>query len=117
MALLTFGEGYHNYHHKFQWDYRNGTKWYNFDPSKWIIKTLSFLNVTHSLRKAPGYSILRAKIDTLNQKIENMSVRDFDNIYKSDIKSLTDSAMKNLDLWKRIDLKYKLFKSNKIYLD
>ena len=114
MALLTFGEGYHNYHHKFQWDYRNGTKWYNFDPSKWIIKTLSFLNVTYSLRKAPGYSILRAKIDTLNQKIENMSVRNFDNIYKSDIKSLTDSAMKNLDLWKRIDLKYKLFKKKDI---
>ena len=43
-----------------------------------------------------------------------MSVRNFDNIYKSDIKSLTDSAIKNLDLWKRIDLKYKLFKKKDI---
>jgi hypothetical protein len=24
LALLTMGEGYHNYHHEFQHDYRNG---------------------------------------------------------------------------------------------
>ncbi|MEO2053866.1 MAG: acyl-CoA desaturase [Nitrospira sp.] len=37
ISLLTFGEGYHNYHHNFPRDYRNGPKWYNFDPSKWVI--------------------------------------------------------------------------------
>jgi len=37
ISLLTFGEGYHNYHHNFPRDYRNGPKWYNFDPSKWLI--------------------------------------------------------------------------------
>src|SRR5436190_6171417 len=26
MALFTFGEGYHNFHHEFQHDYRNGVK-------------------------------------------------------------------------------------------
>ena len=51
MALFTFGEGYHNYHHKFQFDYRNGIKWYSFDPSKWVIKTLSYLRLTYKLRK------------------------------------------------------------------
>ena len=25
-AIFTMGEGYHNYHHEFQWDYRNGGK-------------------------------------------------------------------------------------------
>lgn len=37
ISLITFGEGYHNYHHNFPRDYRNGPKWYNFDPSKWLI--------------------------------------------------------------------------------
>ena len=41
MALLTFGEGYHNYHHEFQHDYRNGVKPWQFDPTKWAIWTLS----------------------------------------------------------------------------
>ena len=37
MALLTFGEGYHNYHHEFQHDYRNGVKPWQFDPTKWAL--------------------------------------------------------------------------------
>lgn len=41
LALLTFGEGYHNYHHTFSGDYRNGVKWYQFDPPKYLIWLLS----------------------------------------------------------------------------
>ena len=43
ISLITFGEGYHNYHHMYQSDYRNGPKWYNFDPSKWLIYSLSLV--------------------------------------------------------------------------
>ena len=32
LAFLTYGEGYHNYHHLFQWDYRNGVRWWQYDP-------------------------------------------------------------------------------------
>ena len=52
VSLLTFGEGYHNYHHTYQSDYRNGPRWYNFDPSKWLIYTLSLLGLANSLRTA-----------------------------------------------------------------
>jgi stearoyl-CoA desaturase (delta-9 desaturase) len=52
VSLLTFGEGYHNYHHSYQSDYRNGPRWYNFDPSKWLIFTLSLLGLANSLRLA-----------------------------------------------------------------
>ena len=52
VSLLTFGEGYHNYHHTHQSDYRNGPRWYNFDPSKWLIVTLSQLGLAWSLRTA-----------------------------------------------------------------
>lgn len=50
VSLVTFGEGYHNYHHTYQTDYRNGPRWYNFDPSKWLIYTLSLLRLASSLR-------------------------------------------------------------------
>jgi stearoyl-CoA desaturase (delta-9 desaturase) len=52
VSLLTFGEGYHNYHHTYQSDYRNGPRWYNFDPSKWLIYTLSLVGLASSLRTA-----------------------------------------------------------------
>ena len=32
ISFLSVGEGYHNYHHTYSRDYRNGWKWYNFDP-------------------------------------------------------------------------------------
>ncbi len=51
ISLLTFGEGYHNYHHMYQSDYRNGAQWYNFDPSKWLIWTLSKLGLAYDLRR------------------------------------------------------------------
>lgn len=50
LAVLTFGEGYHNYHHTIANDYRNGIRWYHFDPTKWIIWTSSKLGLTSELR-------------------------------------------------------------------
>ena len=50
VSLVTFGEGYHNYHHTYQSDYRNGPRWYNFDPSKWLIFMLSKIGLASSLR-------------------------------------------------------------------
>ncbi|MEC4675256.1 MAG: fatty acid desaturase [Nitrospirota bacterium] len=51
VSLITFGEGYHNYHHMYQSDYRNGSMWYNFDPSKWLIYGLSKMGLASSLRR------------------------------------------------------------------
>ncbi len=49
ISLITFGEGYHNYHHSYPRDYRNGPKWYNFDPSKWLIFSLSLIRLAKNL--------------------------------------------------------------------
>ncbi|SMY34558.1 acyl-CoA desaturase [Photobacterium andalusiense] len=50
IAWLTFGEGYHNYHHIFENDYRNGIRWWQFDPTKWLIKSCSWLGWTTNLK-------------------------------------------------------------------
>lgn len=61
LALFTFGEGYHNFHHEFQHDYRNGVKPWNFDPTKWIIWTLSKLSLVRNLRRVPADKIRLAE--------------------------------------------------------
>ena len=76
MAFFTFGEGYHNYHHKFQWDYRNGIRWFDFDPSKWFIWGLSKIGLAKKLKKANYLQIMKVRsIAILNQihsRIEEM---------------------------------------------
>lgn len=57
ISLLTFGEGYHNYHHTFANDYRNGIRWYHFDPTKWLIWTLSKLGLATGLRQMDALTI------------------------------------------------------------
>ncbi|MDZ4789489.1 MAG: fatty acid desaturase [Blastochloris sp.] len=57
MALFTFGEGYHNFHHEFQHDYRNGVKPWQFDPTKWMIWTLNKVGLTSGLRQVPNDKI------------------------------------------------------------
>lgn len=62
MALFTFGEGYHNFHHEFQHDYRNGVKPWQFDPTKWTIWLLSKVGLASRLRTVPEEKILKAQI-------------------------------------------------------
>lgn len=62
LALVTYGEGYHNFHHYFQNDYRNGIYWYNYDPTKWFINTLSSLNLVDKLKVEPEQNIIRARM-------------------------------------------------------
>ena len=65
LAWFTFGEGYHNYHHEFQHDYRNGVKPWQIDPTKWIIWTLSKLRLVRGLRRVPAAKIQAAERATL----------------------------------------------------
>ncbi len=63
-ALVTFGEGYHNYHHQFPLDYRNGVRFYQFDPAKWLISGLSYVGLARNLRRVPRYRIIQAMVES-----------------------------------------------------
>ena len=60
LAFVTYGEVYHNFHHIFAHDYRNGVRWWQFDPTKWIIASLSYIGVTRRLKRTPPFQIQRA---------------------------------------------------------
>jgi stearoyl-CoA desaturase (delta-9 desaturase) len=60
-VVLTNGEGYHNFHHRFPTDYRNGVRWYHWDPTKWLIWIFSFFGLTSNLNRASDDAISRTE--------------------------------------------------------
>lgn len=62
ISILTFGEGYHNYHHTYANDYRNGIRWYHFDPSKWMIWTLNKLGLAYNLKQMDKLTIKKRMV-------------------------------------------------------
>jgi len=71
LAFLTYGEGYHNYHHIFQADYRNGIRWWQWDPTKWMIALCNHLGLAHNLNRVSTFKIQRAILDTAFKRARN----------------------------------------------
>ena len=42
LALITMGEGWHNNHHAYQSSARQGFRWWEIDPTFYILKLLSW---------------------------------------------------------------------------
>jgi stearoyl-CoA desaturase (Delta-9 desaturase) len=72
MSIFTFGEGYHNFHHHFQSDYRNGVRWFDWDPTKWFIRSMAMIGACYRLKMVPYAQIARARMameyEALTQK-------------------------------------------------
>jgi len=104
MSLFTFGEGYHNYHHKFPYDFRNGISWFAFDPSKWFINILSLFGLTKNLRRTKEYLIFYSKFQSLhnilNKKLEYIDQRK-KTYYEEKITTLIKTANKIINDWKQ----------------
>src|SRR3569833_3401962 len=60
LAFFTYGEGYHNYHHIYAHDYRNGVRWWQWGPTKWLIAGLQYVGLTRRLKRTPDFQIQRA---------------------------------------------------------
>jgi stearoyl-CoA desaturase (delta-9 desaturase) len=88
LSLLTFGEGYHNYHHTFQADYRNGPLWRNWDPSKWLIWLFERIGLADSLRRVAPEAALRKRFE-LARQIVNGHLRRLDD----DLRQLTQQHL------------------------
>src|SRR5262245_19961257 len=97
-SLATFGEGYHNFHHVFQYDYRNGIRAYHWDPTKWLIRLFAGMGLASHLKTAPRERILFAKLqmdqkraatrlthysETARLKVQELLAATFDQIQKA----------------------------------
>lgn len=68
-ALVTVGEGYHNFHHQFPMDYRNAVHWHQYDPTKWFIATMKFVGLATHLKKFPDNEVQKGRVAMQLQKI------------------------------------------------
>ena len=70
VALLTLGEGYHSFHHRFPADYRNGIRWYHWDPAKWFIAALRSVGLASELRSTPTPRVEQARMEAALRAVE-----------------------------------------------
>ncbi|EDO15781.1 hypothetical protein Kpol_478p17 [Vanderwaltozyma polyspora DSM 70294] len=74
-AIVTFGEGYHNFHHEFPSDYRNAIKWYQYDPTKMFIYANYIFGMAFDLKKFSQNAIEQALIQQQQKKIDAKSAK------------------------------------------
>jgi len=69
-ALCTIGEGYHNFHHQFPMDFRNAIKWFQYDPTKWFISTMSTFGLASHLKRFPDNEIKKGQYTMKLQELQ-----------------------------------------------
>ena len=108
LAFVTNGEGYHNFHHKFPSDFRNGVRWYQWDPTKWLISVLRFAGLARELRKTPKALIVKSLLKMKLGKAEERLLHAPEGLAK-EIRPRLERAREALDRavdrWHEVDTK------------
>ncbi len=118
LAIFTHGEGYHNFHHIFEMDYRNGIKWYHYDPTKWLIKSLSWVGLTSKLRKTPQVKIEQAKLAmVLKRSTQRLTVHHNAEELISKLHAEYDQLLRQLNEFYALKKKFFEDKKRKLHKD
>ena len=69
-ALVTLGEGYHNFHHEFPSDYRNAIEFWQYDPTKWSIWMWKQLGLAFDLKQFKQNEIEKGRVQQMQKKLD-----------------------------------------------
>lgn len=110
LAVFTYGEGYHNFHHIFAADYRNGIRWYHHDPTKWFIKFLSYFKLVQDLKITSDYDIFKAKMIMFEKRLKAKKSQNMVHVETllNSLKSRTEEAYKQ---WAQLRAEYMRLKA------
>ncbi|MEO6171150.1 MAG: fatty acid desaturase [Lysobacter sp.] len=61
LALLTFGEGWHNNHHFFPGSSRQGFRWWELDLTWYGLKAMALLGLVSDLKPVPAWVLEKAR--------------------------------------------------------
>jgi len=104
VAMLTLGEGYHSFHHRFPTDFRNGIRWYQWDPSKWLITSFKAMGLATDLRTAPLPQIEQARMQAA-MKLVKSQIEATEGTIGEEIRRRAHVAMEHLEtalkLWRQ----------------
>ena len=110
LSLLTYGEGYHNYHHTFAGDYRNGVRWYQFDPPKYLIWFLSKVGLASDLKRTDPLMI-KKKLVQADRKLlldHLSSVTSFDaSAFAASVEKMSERLSESIASAKMVMDKYR----------
>ncbi|MFN2442566.1 MAG: acyl-CoA desaturase [Thermoanaerobaculia bacterium] len=105
VALLTLGEGYHSFHHRFPADFRNGIHWYQWDPSKWFIQLMTAFGLAGDLKTTPAPLVEQARMDAairlLGEKIERSRMTSYGEEISRRLATARESLEQALELWRK----------------
>ena len=105
LAFFTHGEGYHNFHHRFPADYRNGIRWYHWDPNKWLIRVLASVGLGRALRVTPPPLVEKARLHVALARVERRLAPAPSELREA-VFARVDSARRSLDqalgLWQEM---------------
>lgn len=118
IAFLTYGEGYHNYHHQFPNDYRNAIRFYQYDPSKWLIFILSKVGLVSGLKRMQKPVIIRYQMRMEEQILHKSLITNANDTVSDHLGHILQPAKDALhDALKKIEeleKSYKQFKSEQL---
>ena len=63
VALLTFGEGWHNNHHAFPFSARHGLRWFEFDITWLTIRALAWMKLAKNVKLPTNDMMERLKVN------------------------------------------------------
>ncbi len=105
LAMFTHGEGYHNFHHFFQSDYRNGVRWWHIDLNKWFISACTLLGLARNRRRAPQFKILRARLSMEFKKARSkLEQIDDSTSWKSQLESEYAQFVETIKQWQKLQM-------------
>jgi stearoyl-CoA desaturase (Delta-9 desaturase) len=97
LAFFTMGEGWHNNHHACQSSVRQGFRWWEYDPTFYLLKGLALIGLVWEL-KAPPPALLRNE-QRLGSRVIDRAARQLAASFNSDwIASAVVSALGNPSL-------------------
>jgi sn-1 stearoyl-lipid 9-desaturase len=62
VAILAWGEGWHNNHHAFPFSARHGLRWFEIDATWWTIKVLAWLKLARDVKLPTPQMLQRLQI-------------------------------------------------------
>ena len=72
VSFVTFGEGYHNFHHEFPYDFRNGVHATAWDPTKWVVATLEYLGLAYSVARVEEGLYTKGKLHMQQKALDEL---------------------------------------------
>jgi stearoyl-CoA desaturase (delta-9 desaturase) len=106
-AVISMGEGYHNFHHTFPADYRNGVRAHQFDPSKWALNVLATVGLARNLRRTPAPAIMRARLRMDERRLDPW----LPPAARPNLEQLRAAVARAVERWHDLVAQYELLKS------